>query len=91
LSREFDRFGFSIVFLDRKIILDIFYRYYSDRNKIILEQKITIVEIFSESIAVYTAGRFVYRDDLVVDTDSIYSIVRKEIWRTMENTISTRV
>lgn len=71
-------------------MLDILYRNYPDRNKIILGQNVTMVETFSEGVAVHTAGGLVYGGDLVVGADGVHSIVRREIWRAMKNTSPTR-
>ncbi|KAJ5569383.1 FAD/NAD(P)-binding domain-containing protein [Penicillium hetheringtonii] len=82
--------SYTKVLNERPVMLDILYRNYPDRNKIILGQNVTMVETFSEGVAVHTAGGLVYGGDLVVGADGVHSIVRREIWRAMKNTSPTR-
>ena len=79
------RFGFPIAFLDRQKLLEILYRSYPDHSKILLEEKVTAIETFSDGATVTTGSGSIYRGQLVIGADGVHSKVRQEIWKASEN------
>lgn len=86
-----DRFGFPLAFLDRKIMLDILFKTYPDPGIIRLGERVTMLETLSDGVAVHTATGRVYRGDFVVGADGVHSVIRKEIWKALANTMPKKI
>lgn len=76
-----DRFGYDLFMLDRELVLKVLYNHISDKNKILLNKRISTVGHFDDKIVVHCADGSSYEGDIVAGADGVHSKIRHEMWR----------
>ncbi|KAJ5223934.1 hypothetical protein N7468_008476, partial [Penicillium chermesinum] len=78
------RLFYPIVSLDRQKVLEILYRGYPTKSKILTDQRVSKISLQPNKAIVFTDSGEVYPADLVVGADGVHSRVRSEMWRLAE-------
>ncbi|KAJ5782517.1 hypothetical protein N7457_004291 [Penicillium paradoxum] len=78
------RHGYSIVFLDRRMLIEILYEKIQDKSKVITSQRVNTVETGSSGVTVTTTTGETYTGSIIVGADGIHSKVRQEMWKAAE-------
>ncbi|KAF4447568.1 FAD binding domain-containing protein [Fusarium austroafricanum] len=83
--RILESFGYPIVFLERRRLLEILYNALPEKTKVQVNKTVSDIEKCSEggkySVRVRTLDGNVYEGDLVVGADGVHSRTRSEMWR----------
>ncbi|KAL1859280.1 hypothetical protein Plec18170_002396 [Paecilomyces lecythidis] len=75
------RFGYPIAFLERQKFLEILYRTYPDKSKILLNKKVVEVRLLGKEACVVAKDGSTYNGNLVIGADGVHSCIRSEMWR----------
>jgi FAD dependent monooxygenase len=78
------RHGYPTVFFEREELLKVLYDNIPDKENIHTSQQVTDLEIGEKLIAVKTKNGRVWRAPIVVGADGIHSMVRKHIWKDID-------
>ncbi|XEU99341.1 hypothetical protein FSHL1_004628 [Fusarium sambucinum] len=76
-----ERHGYPTVFIDRQSLLEILYNNLKSKDSIHPGQAVKSVSEVDKGIEVITDKGKVFKGDVLVGADGIYSTVRKEMWR----------
>jgi 2-polyprenyl-6-methoxyphenol hydroxylase-like FAD-dependent oxidoreductase len=76
-----DSFGYSPVFVDRQMIIQVLYDKLPDKSKVLTNKGVTEVRQSTGGVEVVTADGETYHGDILVGADGIHSTVREEMWR----------
>ncbi|OBS27896.1 hypothetical protein FPOA_01838 [Fusarium poae] len=76
-----ERYGYPTVFIDRQSLLEILYNNLRSKDSIHPGQAVKSVSELDNGIEVTTDKGKVFKGDILVGADGIYSTVRKEMWR----------
>ncbi|KAJ5195989.1 hypothetical protein N7449_006468 [Penicillium cf. viridicatum] len=76
--------GYPIVFLDRRMLIEVLYEKIQDKSKVITSQRVQSIENGTSSVKVTTTTGETYTGNIVVGADGIYSKVRQEMWKAAE-------
>ncbi|KAJ6155245.1 hypothetical protein N7470_005811 [Penicillium chermesinum] len=79
-----EKLFYPIVSLDRQKVLEILYRGYPTKSKILTDQRVSKISLQPNKAIVFTDSGEVYPADLVVGADGVHSRVRSEMWRLAE-------
>ncbi|CAN9080337.1 unnamed protein product [Alternaria alternata] len=80
-KRITERFGYSPVFVDRQMIIQVLYDKLPDKSKVLTNKGVTEVRQSTGGVEVVTADGETYHADILVGADGIHSTVREEMWR----------
>ncbi|TIC96060.1 FAD-dependent monooxygenase andE [Colletotrichum higginsianum] len=73
------RLGYGLIFLDRRMVIEVLYNHILDKSKVITSQKVVSVESYAEGVKVLTNEGSEFTGDMVLGCDGVHSTVRKEI------------
>ncbi|GJC77503.1 FAD-dependent monooxygenase andE [Colletotrichum liriopes] len=73
------RLGYGLVFLDRRLVIEVLYNHILDKSKVITSQKVVSVESRAEGVKVWTNDGSEFTGDMVLGCDGVHSTGRKEI------------
>ncbi|CAI7632633.1 unnamed protein product [Penicillium glandicola] len=76
--------GYPIVFLDRRMLIEVLYEKIQDKSKVITSQRVESIENGTSSTTVTTTSGQTYTGNIVVGADGIHSKVRQEMWKAAE-------
>ncbi|KAJ5328481.1 hypothetical protein N7452_008871 [Penicillium brevicompactum] len=76
-----ERHGYSPVFLDRRMLIEILYNKIQDKSKVLTSQRVQRIEHSDSSVTVHTASGESFTGDIVIGADGIHSTVRQEMWK----------
>ncbi|CDM31218.1 hypothetical protein DTO013E5_151 [Penicillium roqueforti] len=76
--------GYPIVFLDRRMLIEILYKKIQDKSKVLTSQRVQSIENGTSSVTVTTTTGQTYTGNIVVGADGIHSKVRQEMWKAAE-------
>ncbi|KAF5681260.1 zeaxanthin chloroplastic [Fusarium heterosporum] len=77
--------GYPSIFIDRQMLLQILYEKLNNKDSVLTGQKVVSVAELENGVQVTTAKGDVFKGDMVVGADGIYSTVRNEMWRIANN------
>jgi 2-polyprenyl-6-methoxyphenol hydroxylase-like FAD-dependent oxidoreductase len=75
------RTGYAATFLDRQIVLRILFEHIQAKERVLLHKRVDHVEYFESGVCVVTTDGSIFKGDIVVGGDGVYSKVRQEMWR----------
>lgn len=75
------RHGYSPVFLDRRMLIEILYNKIQDKSKVLTSQRVQRIEHSDSSVTVHTTSGETFTGDIVIGADGIHSTVRQEMWK----------
>ncbi|KAH7385692.1 FAD-binding domain-containing protein [Pyrenochaeta sp. MPI-SDFR-AT-0127] len=81
-----ERHGYSIVFLDRQMVLKVLYDNIRDKTKVMTGKRVQTVVMTDDGVRVKTADGSSYAGDILVAADGIHSTVRDEMWKIANET-----
>ncbi|KAJ5952743.1 uncharacterized protein N7479_011156 [Penicillium vulpinum] len=73
--------GYPVVFLDRRMLIQVLYEKIQDKSKVITSQRVESIENGTSSATVTTTTGQVYTGNMMVGADGIHSKVRQEMWK----------
>ncbi|KAJ3952413.1 hypothetical protein N0V92_011160 [Colletotrichum tropicale] len=76
-----ERHGYDTVFVDRQMILEVLWRNLKNKDNILVNKKVTKVELEPSRVKVETGDGSSYYGDILVGADGVHSKVRNEMWR----------
>ncbi|CAI7666133.1 unnamed protein product [Penicillium palitans] len=76
--------GYPILFLDRRMLVEVLYEKIQDKSKVITSQRVQSIENGTSSVKVTTTTGETYTGNIVVGADGIHSKVRQEMWKAAE-------
>lgn len=82
-----DRAGYDFLFGPRTKYLDVFYEKLKNKNKILLNKNIILVEQSENGVTVTCEDGTCYQGDIIAGADGVRSKVREEMWRLARPTI----
>ncbi|GME32094.1 hypothetical protein DL771_010039 [Neofusicoccum parvum] len=85
-NKMMERFGYPMVALDRKTVLEVLYNHVKDKSKILLSKRVVSISSSGEKVEVKTDDGSSYAGDMLVGADGIHSKVRSEMWRMARET-----
>ncbi|KAJ5841870.1 hypothetical protein N7534_011700 [Penicillium rubens] len=78
------RHGYPVVFLDRRMLIEVLYEKIQDKSKVITSERVHSIENGTSSVTVTTTTGQTYIGNIVVGADGIHSKVRQEMWKAAE-------
>ncbi|KAF4455187.1 hypothetical protein F53441_2425 [Fusarium austroafricanum] len=75
------RHGYPTIFIDRQMLLKALYNNLKSKSSILPGNRVESVREVERGVEVRTAKGEVYRGDVLIGADGIWSTVRKEMWR----------
>ena len=78
------RFGYSLNFLERQSLLRILYQSVPDKKCILTGKRVSRIDHNQDGIVVRCRDGTSYEGSVVVGADGVHSIVRQEMWRSMD-------
>ncbi|KAJ5431308.1 Monooxygenase FAD-binding [Penicillium cf. griseofulvum] len=78
------RHGYPVVFLDRRMLIEVLYEKIQDKSKVITSQRVQSIENGTSSATVTTTTGQTYIGNIVIGADGIHSKVRQEMWKAAE-------
>ncbi|CRL20782.1 Aromatic-ring hydroxylase-like [Penicillium camemberti] len=79
--------GYPILFLDRRMLVEVLYEKIQDKSKVITSQRVQSIENGTSSVTVTTTTGETYTGNIVVGADGIHSKVRQEMWKAAEKIV----
>ncbi|GFF78892.1 FAD/NAD(P)-binding domain-containing protein [Aspergillus udagawae] len=76
-----ERFGYPVFFMDRQKLLDVLYKTYPNKSKILVNKLVTELRQSDGAACVMTEDGSTYEGNLIVGADGVHSRLRSEIWR----------
>ncbi|KAF4966825.1 hypothetical protein FSARC_5540 [Fusarium sarcochroum] len=76
-----ERHGYPTIFIDRQMLLEALYNNLKSKDSVFPGQRVESVRELNDGVEVKTSKGEVFKGDIVVGADGIYSTVRKEMWR----------
>ncbi|KAJ4256153.1 hypothetical protein NW762_009229 [Fusarium torreyae] len=76
-----ERHGYPTIFIDRQMLLEALHNNLKFRDSVLPGQRVETVTELDDGVEVRTSKGDVFRGDIVVGADGIYSTVRREMWR----------
>ncbi|KAF5632679.1 zeaxanthin epoxidase chloroplastic [Fusarium sp. NRRL 52700] len=76
-----ERHGYPTIFIDRQMLMQVLYNKLESKASVHAGQKVVSVLELDNGIQVTTDKGKVFKGDILVGADGIYSTVRKEMWR----------
>ncbi|KAI9926177.1 hypothetical protein MW887_004640 [Aspergillus wentii] len=73
--------GYPIVFIDRRMLIQILYDKIEDKSKVHTSERVASVVNSDSHVTVTTEGGKSYTGDIVVGADGVHSTVRQEMWK----------
>lgn len=73
------RFGYGLYFFDRQNLLQILYDNLKHKEKVLLQKKVSGVNLVKNGVEVFCADRSVFSGTLVVGADGVHSQVRQSM------------
>ncbi|KAJ5686680.1 hypothetical protein N7536_009299 [Penicillium majusculum] len=83
-ARSIGSHGYPILFLDRRMLVEVLYENIQDKSKVITSQRVQSIEDGTSSVTVTTTSGETYTGSIVVGADGIHSKVRQEMWKAAE-------
>lgn len=80
LTLHVNRHGYPIVFLDRRMLIQILYDNIRQKNKVLLSERVVSVKTHPSHASVTTKKGQTYTGAFVVGGDGIHSTVRQKMW-----------
>lgn len=75
------RTGYPAFVYDRSFILQTLYRHLWDKKKVLVNQRVERLEHSQDSVKVICKDGTEHVGQIVVGSDGVNSVVRKEMWR----------
>ncbi|KAK7057609.1 monooxygenase FAD-binding protein [Favolaschia claudopus] len=76
-----ERHGYGIIFIDRQMAIDVFYKKLKDNSKVLVNKRVETVTPLADGVQVTMADGSTYVGDILVGADGVHSTVRQEMWR----------
>ncbi|KAL4863041.1 hypothetical protein BDV12DRAFT_206836 [Aspergillus spectabilis] len=80
-ERMVKRWGYSGMWCDRKMLLQILYDHLADTSRLLAQKRIATVRNAEDSVEVVTTDGSIYQGDILIGTDGTHSRVRGEMVR----------
>lgn len=71
--------------MDRQFLLQTLYNNLEDKSRVLLNKKVVKVDHSDQGVSVQCRDGTTYAGDVVIGADGVYSTVRNEMWRHMDN------
>ncbi|KAF4972989.1 hypothetical protein FZEAL_9449 [Fusarium zealandicum] len=75
------RYGYPITFIDRQMLLQALYNNLESKDSVLTGRRVQSVTKMDDAVEIVTSKGEVFRGDILIGADGIYSGVRKEMWR----------
>ncbi|CEI63635.1 hypothetical protein FVEN_g6763 [Fusarium venenatum] len=76
-----EKHGYPTIFIDRQMLLKALYNNLKSKDSILSGQRVESVTELDNGVQVKTSKGDVFKGDIVVGADGVYSTVRREMWR----------
>lgn len=63
------------------MILQILYDHIKDKSKVLIEKRVSKVNLLDDGVEVETQDGSLYKGDILVGADGVHSKVKSEMWR----------
>lgn len=71
--------------MDRQFLLQTLYNNLEDKSRVLLNKKVIKVDHSDQGVSVQCRDGTTYAGNVVIGADGVYSTVRNEMWRHMDN------
>ncbi|KAI0147395.1 FAD/NAD(P)-binding domain-containing protein [Xylariaceae sp. FL1272] len=78
------RHGYSMLFFDRRVFLDVLYGQLKQKEKVHCDSKVHHIEHLDKGVRVTTRDGQTHMGDIVIGADGIHSTIRKELYKTAD-------
>ncbi|KAF3760406.1 FAD/NAD(P)-binding domain-containing protein, partial [Cryphonectria parasitica EP155] len=83
-DQERNRYGYNFIFVDRQMVLEVFWRNLQHKDRVHLNKRVAEVKLHPNSVEVKTTDGATFSGDILVGADGVHSKVRSELWRISE-------
>ncbi|KAF9639538.1 hypothetical protein BFW01_g11344 [Lasiodiplodia theobromae] len=81
-SQSIGRHGYPMIFFQRQMLIQILYDHIQGKNNVLTSTRVKSIHEDDQGVSVETQDGRTFAGHVVVGTDGVHSVVRKEIWRT---------
>ena len=75
------RSGYKAAFLDRQLVLQVLYNHIQQKQNVLLGKRLQSIEHREDVAVVHCVDGSVYKGDVIVGADGVFSTTRQEMWR----------
>ncbi|CAM0137816.1 unnamed protein product [Umbelopsis sp. WA50703] len=90
LEKLEERHGYSATFFERRNLLKIMYEAQPHPSKLLTGKHVQAIEDDENGVTVTTKDGGVYKGDIVIGADGVWSTVRQSMWKAMERDGQTK-
>ena len=78
---ESSRHGYSVIFVERQMLLRTLYQNLDQKHKVIVEKRVVKIELMEDRGRAITQDGYKYKGDIIIGADGMHSVVRKQMHR----------